>query len=591
MSIKRADLLPPAINGLVHGRLDEELHLQAGYVPVTIHNPDFIAGDYVEFFWRGVDVNQNPDNFLYQTQLQPGLPEYDANTQTLYINVPIAHVTAAGRGGRVLCSWQLTSAGSITVAPRQAFTVGLPLPTVQVSYSSNLRIGMSEFTGDLPVLGWPWAAMRVGDRATLTVLPEDGSAGLSLPQQIGSSAQLGQPVKWRVQRSRLLIWQLQRKAIVMQLNVRAVDGTAFAYARQRFQLEAISGARAGAARLPAGAGAALDPGAYPDGLEVLLPEGLPTEAGDVLSLVWRASGEEPVVFQQVADWSTLHTGYVRFVVPYATLLAYDRRDIVIDWQLDGVNSNLAGQPLLLAVRSRWVLTAPIVVGMTGEGQGGQPGDIMGSISAEAVRFTGLRVRVPAFNIGPDDVIEVHMEGDSAGGRYSTSVPEAGTRDYIIPPPYVAPNMGGEIKRFPIYYTVTSPGASRVQSPMLQLRVATLPQTYMPMPQCPQAQGGVTLSLSELSSRFDGEADIQVSAWPYYQPGQRLRLLATGIRGGQAVEHVLFDGPVSNSEIVEALPVSFLETLTLSTGVDIRASVAFDMRNFMLTRIAHLNLKP
>lgn len=591
MSIERVDLLPPVVEGLVYGILDEELHALTGHVPVGVHNPDFVDGDEVFFFWQGVTVDHQPDDFEYSVTVGQGHPDYDAATRTVRIKVPVAHVKATGRGGRVVCGWTMQRAGLLVDAQRQAFTVGLPLPTLQVFYSSDLQIGMGEFTGDLPVWAWPWPAMRIGDRATLTVLPEDGSAGLSLVQSISDPAHLGHPLQWKVQRSRLSIWQSQRKAILMQLKVLTADGKRFAYARQRFTLAAAAGPREEPARLPPGAGGSLDPDAYPDGLQVLLPEGLPVNAGDLLSLTWTAAGEEPSVFQQIADWSTLHTGYARFTVPYSTLLAHNHRDVVIDWQLDSIASNLAGRPLSLAVRSKWVLKAPTVVGMASETPGDQPGDVRGWIGAENVRFQGLRVRVPSdFDIGIDDVIEVHLEGDSAGGRYSTSIPASGTRDFIIPPAYVAPNMGGEGKRAPIYYTITSPGAGSVESPKLHLRVAALAQTAMPMPQCPQAQGGITLSLSELNSLYGGKADILVSPWPFYQHGQRLKVLAKGVRGGQTGEQVLYDGSVSDSMLTQSLPVSFLETLTLSAGVDVSASVAFDTRNFMLARTAHLNLK-
>lgn len=601
--MKAADAqLPPVIADLLEeGFLDDSLIPDQG-LAARITYKDFQENDRVDLCWYSVSPDGEVSDWSRFWTLTAADPAYDPDTKTLNVVVPKG-IIAAATGGRAFFNWLLTPQHAVdaVASTRLVFQVGRLPPVVQVRHSQRLQINPDLSAGDVEVVAPTFTSLSVGDIATLYAVRDPEGAPTQASYQLTIEAgDLGQPLVWQLPKTFLKIAQATGKPVDLsvELLLGGASGTSLALAAQRFAVVAALPGREAPVELVGlnermNKAVALDPTELPDGLEVRLPLGAHVRLGD--SILLRVVGERAgndLQLQAVADLTTLNTGDMSVRIPQNWLLAHDGQNLTFEWQLDRPGANFSGEPLTVEVRTSRVLTHPTVPRATSEQPEGD--DFLGFITAQSV-VKGLDVQVPTdFSVRPEETLTLHYEGDPTGGRYQTSTPVTGTeRTFSIPAPYLAPNMGGEAKRAPIYYTIEMANGVSMRSANYKLLVKPLGLNALHNIECTQAPGGAPLSISELKKPpHNGNANITQPTWVLMAPGQRILIEATGVSrqdGSELVESLLDTTAVEVGPVDTLLPVSFLERLRLNEQFSIRVKIAFDTRNYILQKQTSLQL--
>ncbi|WP_263264288.1 hypothetical protein [Pseudomonas sp. RIT-PI-S] len=592
--------LPPVIAELIEAGYLDEVQVPAQGLPATITYSGLEITDQVVVHWYSVATDGRVSDWTKAWTLSPGEPDYDHATGTLRFVLPKMVITPAV-GGQAFLNWELRKQRDIeaTSSQRLALHVGRLPPVIQVRHSHQLQIAPALSTGNVEVVGPAYTSLRVGDVATLHAIRDpEGSPQARSYQLVIEAKHLGQPLMWQVEKTFLAAAQALKKPVdlYVELSLGGSAGVPAKFARQRYEVVPQLPDREGPVELPGVTRAEdipeIDPADFPGGLDVLIPLADVVQRGDIVLLrVSTTRGTEDLRIQAIADLTTVKTGYLGVTLPQAWLLANDGQDVTFEWQVDRVGASFSGQPLGVQVQSGRILTWPNVPQATAEGQ--EQGDFKGFVEASRVT-AGLRVEVPAdFALRPGEVLSVHYDGDPAGGRYQTSTPISGQeRAFFIPAQYLAPNMGGEAKRAPIYYTLQLASGAVMKSPNYQLLVNRLPASALTNIKCPQAPGGSPLSIRDLIASHGGQADVIQPAWLLMAQGQRILVSAIGVsrQDGSELTYTLLDGLASApDEIATVLPVSFLQQLMLNEQFYIVVKIAFDTKNFMLQKSTPLQL--
>ncbi|MBA1287314.1 hypothetical protein [Pseudomonas japonica] len=607
----QALLLPPVASSLITYGFVDDSEIPSTGLRGTVTHAEFIFGQRVKVSWYSVAIDGTPDDWNTTWTLIPGDPRYDDSTKTLTFDIP-PEIIRRAVGSTAFINWAYRASldeenpeDGFVDSERLVIAVGRLPPPVQVRHSHQLQIapGLAS-TGEVEVSWPPYASMRIGDTVTLQAVrnPEGNPSNKSYPLTVNAE-HLGRPLAWAVEKSWLMIAQAANYPVDFHVEVLPVGGAgeAVAFTRQRFAVVESLPGREPAIELPVGeqhpGAAALDPADYPDGLEVKVPvasvESLVKQGDTVLIRVVAADTIMSLYLPVRADLTTLYTGYLGAILPQSWLFAHDGEEVVLEWQVDRIGASMSGTPLLAQIQAARVLTWPNVPAATPEGQDGA--DFKGFIEPAKFQAAGLRVEVPeTFALAPGEVLSIHYDGNPAGGRYQTSQPISADqpRAFLIPPQYLAPNMGGEIKRSPIYYSIGLVSGNTVRSPAYRLSVRPLASNVLGPIECPQAPGGSPLSIRDLISDHQGEADVIQPPWPLMAVGQRAEMIVTGVsrRDGTELTYTLFDGPtLAPGQIETVLPVNFLEQLALNEQFYIRTRVAFDTVSFILQQSTALQL--
>jgi len=599
--------LPPLVVELVQdGYLDDAL-LPAEGLSAKVTYSELAYGDTVQVTWYAVDTRGVAYDWDVNWELSPADPAYDDTKKTLSLKVPASFILPAV-GGYAFFTWYHGTSGSINRIPSQRLVIALGRlpPVVQVRHSHQLQIAPELSTGSIEISWPPYAAMRHGDIATLVVVfnPQGNSSQTKRYPHPVAASEVGLALSWQVDKTLFMMAQAAKWPIDIhvELQLGGNTGPQVAFAKQRFTAVAADELPPREAPVELGTTHSmldvLDPANFPQGLEVQVPPATAAavvQRGDVALLrVLGTRDDEDLYEQVVTDLSTGKAPYLGITIPQTWLYVHDGQQVTLEWQLDRAGGSVSGEPRVVEIKAARTLTYPNVPAATPEEADGD--DFNGFIEPAKFRASGIRVEVPEdFALAPDEVLAVHYEGDPAGGRYQTTQPISADqpRAFLIPPQYLAPSMGGEAKRAPVYYEITLANGTLLKSPAYRLWVKPLSSSALINIQCPQAPGGSALSIAALRAGHNGQADIVQPAWPLMAQGQRLNMTAKGVMRQNPtteIEFSLFDSLVPAIGPVETkLPVSFLDQLQLNSTFYVFAEVAFDTTNFILRQSTAIRL--
>lgn len=591
--------LPPAIVDLLEDDYLDDDKLPAQGLPVKVTYEGFQDNDEVEVNWYAVDKDGNPSDWVKSWSLSPAEPDYDPGSKTISFFIPPATM-AASAASSVFLNWLWKPMGETTYRPSQRlrFHVGRLPPVVQARHSHHLKIAPSLSSSDIEVTGPVYASLQIGDIATLHAVPSPAGTPSAKRYALTVQAEhLGRPLQWVVERSFLNMLQALKKSVdlYIELTLGGSGGTSVLFARQRFEVVAALPTRKPPVELPGVAlnakAVIIDPAEHPDGLEVRIPLNDVIQRGDSVLLRASTSGSAQALhIQTKADLTTVKRGVITATLPQSWLVAHENQDLTLEWQVDRVGGNFSGEPLLARIEAGRTLGFPSVPQATAEGDLGE--DYKGFVLAKAVA-AGLRALVPTdVPVHPGEQLAIHYDGSAAGGQFESSEPEVDDpRAFLIPARYLAANMGGQSKRAPIYYTITTAAGTKLKSANYQLWVKPLDTTDMQNIVCAQAPGGQPLSIRQLDLLNGGKADISQPAWPLMAPLQRVTVKAIGTSpAGQEVEEELLDKTIDQAgDVTTTLSTTFLKRLKLNEQFYIEVCVAFDGVDFILQRTTSLNL--
>lgn len=318
----------------------------------------------------------------------------------------------------------------------------------------------------------------------------------------------------------------------------------------------------------------IDPGRYPDGIVVQVPVYPGMQPGDYVVLYAdgvsaQASAVKSLQVDQVA--------VLEFSIGAQLLFANQGADVTLMYQYARPGVAKTSAPLAISVLQPLDLPPPTIERATAEGGAGEH---KGFLEANvALALEGVYVKVPeAVPLADGDQLEVHWQGDPAGGQHiATSPVDSGDlKRFFIPTTAVAANMGGEDKRFEVFYRLTPLGRSFHDSKPFLLRIDPLPiEAY---PRINWVRIGTTLSLKTVSPT--GE-ELLLGKWPFMAEEQLVTIEATGVTlSGATHTFVRRALPVTPAEaavqkVSSRLSLAFLRTLKLNTPITLKAQVSFD----------------
>ena len=297
---------------------------------------------------------------------------------------------------------------------------------------------------------------------------------------------------------------------------------------------------------------------------------------DVVLYADGAPDEGTVVMSQRIDSSHMQAGIIEFAIGPAWLLANQGARVSVIYQYARPGAAKTSEALVLNVLETLDLPPPNVERADIVGDAGEyKGDLLATAAASAVY-----VNVPeSVALEAGDKLEVHWDGHPAGGQHIAASPVSSQdpRRFLIPATAVAANMGGEDKRFNVFYRFTPFNAESHDSRPFFLRIVPLPQSQYPMTRL--ARGGNTVSLKQVP--LSGE-ELRLEKWTFMAAGQLLSMEVTGVnKAGGPARTVIRDAVQVSPEEVSVQRISskvshvFLTNLKLNTSLTLKAHVSFD----------------
>jgi hypothetical protein len=355
------------------------------------------------------------------------------------------------------------------------------------------------------------------------------------------------------------------------------DGSVIHSPVQRFQIGAPGSARLDAPDIEGhDASKPIDPGRYPDGIVVQVAAYPGMQPGDYVVLYADGAAAEANV---VKTHQVQQVAVLEFSIGPEWLLANQGAEVTLMYQYARPGAGKTSAPLVLTVLKPLDLQPPIIERATAEGEAWEHKGLLQA----GLTLSGVYVRVPDWEpdslpLRADDQLEVHWHGDPAGGQYIATSPVAGDlKRFVIPATAVAANMGGEDKRFNVFYRFTPLGSNFQDSKPFRLRIEPLPRGHYPIIQWVRI--GTTLSLKTVPAA--GE-EVLLDEWPFMAQGQLVTIEATGVTaaGGAAQTFVRQALPVTLAEatarkISGRVPLAFLRTLKLYESITLKVHVSFD----------------
>ncbi len=352
------------------------------------------------------------------------------------------------------------------------------------------------------------------------------------------------------------------------------DGTVIHSPVQRFQIGTTASDRLEVPGIEGhDASRPIDPGRYPDGLVVQVPAYPGMQRGDyvVLYADGASSQASEVKSQQVEQVAVLE-----FSIDAQWLLANQGAQVTLMYQYARPGVAKTSASLVLSVLQPLDLEPPTIERAVPDGGAGEHKGVLQA----SVALSGVYVLVPeSAPLGAGDQLEVHWQGAAAGGQHIATSP-ADTDDlkrFFIPATAVAANMGGEDKRFEVFYRFTPLAGGVHDSTPFLLRIEPLPKGQYPIIQWVRI--GTTLSLKTVPST--GE-ELMLGRWPFMAVGQLLTIEATGVSPAGGAAHIFVRQalPVTSAEataqkVSSRLSLAFLRALKLYTSITLKTQVSFD----------------
>ncbi|WP_426114934.1 hypothetical protein [Pseudomonas sp. DSP3-2-2] len=456
------------------------------------------------------------------------------------------------------------------------------LPVAQIKQSHDLALAVDDVgdSGALAVVPIV-AALKIGDSVTLhwkgfyeVFPPIEWSDKFTV-----DDASVKGPALFSIERSNVLIIE---------------DG----YAEINYQIDFASGAESDespvqtvhivppvAARLEApyidghDSSLPIDPGRYPEGIivqfvaypgmqlddhAVLYGDGVPAAGCVVMAL--------PI------DATHIETGAVAFAIGPEWLLANQGEKVAVFYQYARPGVAATSETLSLSVLLPLDLSPPVVEKAQAEGL---PGQNEGYLLARDATV-GVYVNVSeSVLIEENDGLAVHWQGHPSGGRHIAQTPVSPDvrRRFLVPASAVAANMGGDSKRFDVFYRFTPFNGHAQDSRPFHLRIQPLDQERYPTIQWPRLAGAATLSLKTVA--VSGE-DLELGQWPFMAEGQLVTIEVSGVAATGAPTRIIVrdaqgvsETEMTQRKVTSKLARAFLQTLKINEYMTVTPRISFD----------------
>lgn len=453
-------------------------------------------------------------------------------------------------------------------APRVAAT----LPVPQIRDGHDLAIDAETMGATTLMVAVPYPDMAVGDKITFALDPLSGWPGWSKSVTL-DAAGVGVAATVSLPRDDLLMMLAEQ--VEAGYRVARAGGESLESFIQLITIKPPVAPLLPVATIEGQAGTELDPSLFPEGLNVLVPL-YPGAAGDDwVLLYWQGKQDASTLAWHRVTEAEIGAGSIPLHIGPEWLQGSVGTTIQVRYQYARLGDAKSSEPVTLTIVAPLVLPPPLVDDAQSEGGAGENKGYL--LAANAI--SGALIDIPeSVEIEDGAALELHWDGHAEGGRYVATAPQdpAAPRRFFVPPAFVAANMGGEAKRFEVFYRMTLPSGRVHRSDPFHLWVRPLPLTGNP--QCRQAQGKPGISLQDVPNG----ADLYVTGWAFAAAGQPFTLQVEGITPANApTEVVVRDAvPVSEEELGArsvggSLPTAFLTTLKPNFRFIIRAKVSFD----------------
>ncbi|MFJ4066549.1 hypothetical protein ACIPW4_14805 [Pseudomonas sp. NPDC089996] len=324
----------------------------------------------------------------------------------------------------------------------------------------------------------------------------------------------------------------------------------------------------------------LDPGGFPYGLQVKLPDYPGIADSDYLTLQWSIPGGLQFMPSARVDPSTRAADSIAFQVGEEILAVSQGTNVSVAYLYGREGAGLRSETLQVNVQNSRILNVPLVEGALADGAA-DSGHILADLST-----SGVYVNVPAGSVLPGEQLHVHWAGTDSLGEYVAKEPDSPEKPlrFRIPPEYVPANMGRTPAdtswRFNVFYRLLRDEDTFIDSPAYKLRIKPLENATLPTVDL--RDGPVYLSrLPEAGAR------LSMGTWPFIAPGQLLTIVMEGVDPmGEAVEFIVRDEKALTdaeaiSGINEMLPKSELRKLKVGENFTLYGRVSFNNGAFYL----------
>ncbi|WP_341520423.1 hypothetical protein AABC73_18540 [Pseudomonas sp. G.S.17] len=323
----------------------------------------------------------------------------------------------------------------------------------------------------------------------------------------------------------------------------------------------------------------IDSGRYPEGITVQFAAYPGVQLDDHVVLYGDGLPEAgSIVMALRIDASHIETGAVAFLIGPEWLLANQGEKVEVFYQYARPGVAATSEALSLSVLLPLDLPPAVVEEAQAEGL---PGESKGYLLARDAT-SGVYVNVSeSVLLGENDDLEVHWQGHPSGGRHIAQTPvspDDRTR-FLVPASAVAANMGGDSKRFDVFYRFTPFNGHAQDSRPFHLRIQPLDQERYPTIQWPRLAGAATLSLKSVAA--SGE-DLQLGLWPFMAEGQLVTIEASGVAATGAPTRITVRDAQSVSKtemtqrkVMSKLARGFLQTLMIDQYITVTPKISFD----------------
>lgn len=550
-----------------------DLALLAGRaLPTYLPAPGMRIGDFFHVRWWGRTASGEARDIVDRVQVQ----ELDDEGR-IKLDIPYPTLNALN-GGDVFYSYALDGQDGAAgeESKRLAFRVnrhvpaGLRLGVAQVRQSHDLKIAIEDLEDkDATAVTPPYQAMTAGDVLTLTwfgYFDENDPFEPYIRSYTLKPEDVGRPVSWTLPYDQIAV--LEDGFADLHYCIEYANGGFTESRVQRFDIpysRPPSEPLLEAPRVKGHLGGSLDPGAFPDGIELIIPVNAELRMGDVL--VVYIEGVERVVYAARVDQTSLESQFMA-VIDRAWISNVENfgKPFAISYQYARRHLDRHSHALGLVLRKPLVLPAPIIENSIPEGEENQ-----GVVYPVDLR-SGAKVRIPGNAEISGGEVKLIWQGHETL-EFPVSVGDP--RLFNIPPGVIPANLG---KRVPLYYTVTLPDEWPHDSDPFDLRIADFSIGSYPPIQSEHVRAG-GLSLAEIADTESEEALFTLKSWPFMAEGHRLRIVAEG-ESQTAADWSMRHSDITNSEYLAglasaSLPHTFLSQLQVNEYFRVSVSVSFD----------------
>lgn len=451
------------------------------------------------------------------------------------------------------------------------------LPVPQIRQAHDLFLDPADAEPAAQVVTPPYPGMQDGDTVTFRFASEFGDL-TELEFQVGP-ADVGLPIIWQLDGS--VVWNAYPLGADTSYEVNTAAGQRAQSAAQTLTILPPTSERLVPPRIDGQDTPELDPGQYPQGLPIQVPLYAGAAAGDVVLVYWTGTqAAASTVKWHAIETSDLARQTLLLTVEEKWLLANTGRNVTVMYQYAREGAAGSSQPLTLTILVPLVLEPPRVQDADSEGEDGN-GESQGFLMAEKA-LSGVYIDVPEDEALADAVsIAMHWEGHPHGGQHVAEAPYDPARPlrFHIPKTAVAANIGGQSKRFRVFYRALMANGRSHTSRAFRLWIKPLKLDDYGAPQCRQAEGKPGLSLSDVPAEG---AEVYVRAWPFALAGHALTLWITGeATGDTTLEHIARDAvPATQAEldaraVAGRVPRDILQRLKPNEQFSLQAKVSYD----------------